>query len=175
MHGDCARPARWPRPREFAGSVLWLLQDNSSAAANLRREVVARGVSADRLIFAPRTNPAAHLARHALADVFLDTLPYNARTTASDSVWMGLPLITCPGTPFQSRVAASILAAAGMQELIADSLSDYEALALKLSRDRELMSRIRAKLAVNRETCALFDIARFTRNLESAYVQIATA
>jgi protein O-GlcNAc transferase len=157
------------------GSVLWLLQDNSSAAANLRREAVARGVSADRLIFAPRTNPAAHLARHSLADLFLDTLPYNAHTTASDSVWTGLPLITCPGTTFQSRVAASILAAAGMQELIADSLSDYEALALKLSRDRELMSRIRAKLAVNRETCTLFDIARFTRNLESAYVQIATA
>ena len=155
------------------GSVLWLLQDNATAAANLRREAQARGVAADRLIFASRTTSAAHLARHALADLFLDTLPYNAHTTASDAVWMGLPLITCPGTSFQSRVAASILTAAGMPELIVGSLADYETLALKLASDRQFMSAIRKKLAANRETCALFDIQHFTRNLETIYARIA--
>jgi len=155
------------------GSVLWLLQDNTTVAANLQREAQARGVSADRLVFAFRRTPAAHLARHALADLFLDTLPYNAHTTASDAVWTGLPLITCPGTTFQSRVAASILMAAGMPELVVGSLADYEALALKFSRDQGFMSGIRAKLSANRETCALFDIVRFTRNLEEVYVRMA--
>ena len=156
-----------------AGSVLWLLQDNATAAVNLRREAQARGVAADRLVFASRTTPAAHLARHALADLFLDTLPYNAHTTASDAVWMGLPLITCPGTSFQSRVAASILTAAGMPDLIVGSLADYEALALKFSRDRQFMSAIRKKIAANRETGALFEVGRFTRNLEDIYMRIA--
>ena len=153
-------------------SVLWLLEDSPTAATNLRRAAQAQGVSQDRLVFAARTTPEAHLARHALAGLFLDTLPYNAHTTASDALWTGLPLITCPGNSFQSRVAASILTAAGLPELIAPSLNDYERMALELCRDPALMSRTRARLASNRETCALFDIAKFTRNLESAFWQM---
>lgn len=156
--------------RAVDGSVLWLLQDNAFAAANLRREAEWRGVSNERLVFARRVPQPAHLARHALADLFLDTNPYNAHTTASDAIWMGLPLLTCPGNTFQSRVAASILTAAGVPELIAPSLAAYEALALDLARDPQSLSRIRGKLAGNRESCALFDIARFTRNLEAAYI-----
>ena len=95
--------------RNVEGSVLWLLEDNAIAAANLKREAEARGVAPERLIFAPRTKPDQHLARHRLADLFLDTLPYNAHTTASDALWMGLPLVTCPGSTFPGRVAASLL------------------------------------------------------------------
>ncbi len=158
--------------RATPGSVLWLLEDNPAAAANLKRETAARGVSPERLVFAPRTTPPQHLARHRLAGLFLDTLPYNAHTTASDALWMGLPLITCPGQTFQSRVAASIVGAAGMPELIAPSLAEYEALALKFARDPDFMARVRAKLAANRETCALFDVERYTRNLEAIYTRM---
>jgi protein O-GlcNAc transferase len=158
--------------RAVDGSVLWLLEDNRLAAANLRREAERRGVSEQRLVFAQRLPQPAHLARHALADLFLDTSPYNAHTTASDSLWMGLPIVTCPGNSFQSRVAASILTAAGLPELIASSLADYEGLALGLARDPQTLSRIRAKLAGNRDSCPLFDIARFTRNLEDVYSTI---
>ena len=158
--------------RATEGSVLWLLQDSPAAAANLRREAEAHGISPDRLIFASRTTPDLHLARHRLADLFLDTLPYNAHTTASDALWMGLPLITCAGNSFQSRVAASILTAAGLPELIAPTLADYETMALRLCRDPESMAHTRARLAANRNTCALFDISRFTRNLESAFLRM---
>jgi predicted O-linked N-acetylglucosamine transferase (SPINDLY family) len=159
--------------RAVDGSVLWLLADNSAAADNLRREADARGVSPDRLIFAPRAAPELHLARHALADIALDTLPYNAHTTATDALWRGVPLITCPGNSFQSRVAASILTACGVPELIASSLDEYEQLALRLARNPDLLAATRAKLAGNRESCALFDIARFTNGLEAAYLEIA--
>lgn len=158
--------------RAVDDSVLWLLEDNKLAAANLRREAACRGVSEQRLVFAQRVPQAAHLARHALADLFLDTSPYNAHTTASDAVWMGLPIVTCPGHTFQSRVAASILAVAGAPELIAPSLTDYERLALGFARDPQLQARIRAKLADRRDASALFDIVRFTRNLEDVYVTI---
>lgn len=158
--------------RAVDGSVLWLLEDNKLAAANIRREAERRGVSEQRLVFAQRVPQPVHLARHALADLFLDTSPYNAHTTASDSLWMGLPIVTCPGNSFQSRVAASVLTAAGLPELIAPSLADYEALALGLARDPQSLSRIRARLAGNRDSCPLFDIARFTRNLEDAYITI---
>ncbi|HEX5282215.1 MAG TPA: tetratricopeptide repeat protein [Micropepsaceae bacterium] len=158
--------------RGVAGSVLWLLEDNRQAAANLRREAEQRGISGQRLVFAQRVPQPAHLARHALADLFLDTRPYNAHTTATDAVWMGLPVVTCPGNSFQSRVAASILTAAGVAELIAPSLEDYEALALGLARDPHRLSRIGMRLEENRDTCAVFDIVRFTRNLEHAYTTI---
>ena len=158
--------------RAVDGSVLWLLEDNRLAAANLRCEAARRGVSGQRLVFAQRVPQPAHLARHALAGLFLDTRPYNAHTTASDALWMGSPVVTCPGNSFQSRVAASILTAAGVPELIAPSLAAYEALALSLARDPQSLSRIRAKLTENRETCALFDIARFTRSLEDAYLRM---
>lgn len=159
--------------RAIEGSVLWLLADNLAAAHNLRREAVARGISFDRLVFASRTSPENHLARHALADLALDTFPYNAHTTATDAVRMGVPLVTCPGTCFQSRVAASVLTVCGMPELITQSFADYEHVALRLARDPDLLAVTRAKLAANRDASSLFDIARFTHNLESLYLQIA--
>lgn len=156
--------------REVPGSVLWLLEDNLYAAENLAREAQARGVAAERLVFAPRVSPADHLARQTLADLFLDTLPYNAHTTASDALWMGVPLVTCPGNTFPGRVAASVLTAAGMPELVVDTLAHYEQTALILARSPQILAAVKAKLARNRDTCALFDTARFTRHLEAAYV-----
>jgi predicted O-linked N-acetylglucosamine transferase (SPINDLY family) len=154
------------------GSVLWLLKDNDAVAANLRREAAARGISPERLIFAPRTDPALHLARQSVADLFFDTLPYNAHTTASDALWAGLPVLTLAGSTFAGRVAASLLTAAGLPELITHSPSDYEALALKLARDPAALAAIKAKLRANRNSCALFDTVRITRSLEAAYTQM---
>jgi predicted O-linked N-acetylglucosamine transferase (SPINDLY family) len=152
------------------GSVLWLLEGNASIRSNLCKEAVARGIAAERLIFAGRTAPERHLARQQLADLFLDTLPYNAHTTASDALWVGLPLITTQGRSFPARVAASILRAANLPELIAADLTEYETLALTLARDRRALAAIRQKLLANRDKAPLFDTARFTRNLEAAYV-----
>jgi predicted O-linked N-acetylglucosamine transferase (SPINDLY family) len=150
------------------GSVLWLLEDNPFAAENLRREAARRGVNPDRLVFAARTTPDKHLARQPLADLFLDTLPYNAHTTASDALWVGLPVITTPGTTFPGRVAASLLRAIGLPELIAPSLDEYERLALRLARDTEALSALKAKLNAQRPSFPLFDTKRFTRHLEAA-------
>jgi predicted O-linked N-acetylglucosamine transferase (SPINDLY family) len=153
-------------------SVLWLLEDNSYAVSNLRREAEARGIPSEKLIFAPRKKPADHLARQRLADLFLDTLPYNAHTTASDALWMDLPVLTCPGHTFPGRVAASLLNAIGLPELVTDSLSAYEALALALARDPARLAAIKVKLATHRDTFPLFDTGRFTRNLEAAFVEM---
>jgi predicted O-linked N-acetylglucosamine transferase (SPINDLY family) len=154
------------------GSVLWLLQDNAAVAGNLKREARARGIAPERLIFAGRTDPAGHLARHSLADLFLDTLPYNAHTTASDALWAGLPLITVLGSTFAGRVAASLLHAAGLPELVTHSLADYESLALKLAREPSALASVKAKLRGNRDSCPLFDTERITRNLETAYTMM---
>jgi predicted O-linked N-acetylglucosamine transferase (SPINDLY family) len=151
------------------GSVLWLLQGNDAIRANLRREAQARGVDPMRILFASRTTPELHLARQQLADLFLDTLPYNAHTTASDALWAGLPVVTTPGHSFPARVAASILTAAGLPELIAPNLAAYEALAWELAADPDRLRAIRETLARNRQIAPLFDTARFTRNLEAAY------
>ena len=151
------------------GSVLWLLQGNEAIRANLRREAEARGIDPMRIIFAGRTTPELHLARQQLADLFLDTLPYNAHTTASDALWVGLPVVTTPGNSFPARVAASILTATGLPELITPDLSAYEALALELASNPERLRAIREKLLQNRRTAPMFDTARFTRNLEAAY------
>jgi protein O-GlcNAc transferase len=151
------------------GSVLWLLADNPYAILNLRREAAARGVAPERLVFAPRVPRDDHLARHRLADVFLDTLPVNANATASDALWAGLPLLTCMGNTFAGRVGASMLQAIGLPELVASSLAEYEAIALALARDPEALARVRTKLVSNRQTEPLFDTARITRNLETAY------
>jgi predicted O-linked N-acetylglucosamine transferase (SPINDLY family) len=151
------------------GSVLWLLEDNPAAARGLRREAEARGLAPERLVFAPRMPSAEHLARHRLADLFLDTLPYGAHTTASDALWAGLPVLTCKGTTFAGRVASSLLSAAGMPETSVNSLADYEAEALRLARDKPALAALKAKLARTRDTCPLFDTARFTRNLEAAF------
>jgi predicted O-linked N-acetylglucosamine transferase (SPINDLY family) len=154
---------------QVEGSVLWLLEGNAVIGANLRKEAAARGIAPERLIFAGRTTPEQHLARQQLADLFLDTLPYNAHTTASDALWAGLPLITLPGNSFPARVAASILEAANLPELIAPDLAAYESLALKLARDPAALTAIREKLA-GKNAMPLFDTARFTRNLEAAYL-----
>jgi protein O-GlcNAc transferase len=152
------------------GSALWLLGDNDAAVATLKREASARAIAPDRLVFAPRLGQAEHLARHGLADLFLDTLPVNAHTTASDALWAGLPVLTCRGRAFIGRVAASVLAAAGLPELITDNLADYEALALKLAREPAALAGLRRKLAAGRDRCALFDTDRFRRHIEAAYV-----
>jgi predicted O-linked N-acetylglucosamine transferase (SPINDLY family) len=154
------------------GSVLWLLEDNPFAAENLRREAAARGVNPERLIFAPRTTPEKHLARQPLADLFLDTLPYNAHTTASDALWVGLPVITTPGSTFPGRVAASLLTAVGLPELITPSLDEYERLALRLARDTEALSSLKAKVRSHRQSFPLFDTKRFTRHLEAALTEM---
>jgi protein O-GlcNAc transferase len=157
---------------QLPGSVLWQLEAEPDAAENLRREAQARGVDPARLIFAPPLELATHLARQPLADLFLDTLPVNAHTTASDALWAGLPVLTCAGETFISRVAGSLLTTIGLPELITTSLPEYEALALALARDPARLGALRQKLAANRQTSPLFDIARFTRNLEGAYLQM---
>ena len=154
---------------QVPGSVLWLLEDNPSARRNLEREAKARGVDASRLVFAPRMRTDLHLARQCRADLFLDTLPYNAHTTASDALWAGLPVLTCPGRTFAGRVAGSLLRAVGLPELIARDMEEYESLALVLARDRAKLEQLRAKLAQNRESAPLFDTDRFRRHIEAAY------
>src|SRR6185295_8137969 len=156
--------------RQIEGSVLWLLADNPAAMANLKREGEKHGVDAKRLVFAPRRDLKDHLARHRLADLFLDTLPYNAHTTASDALCAGLPVLTCLGNTFAGRVAGSILNAAGMPELVTNSLAEYEARALTLARDPAMLAAVKSKLQTNLATAPLFDIARYTRHLEAAYV-----
>jgi predicted O-linked N-acetylglucosamine transferase (SPINDLY family) len=151
------------------GSVLWLLQDNRDAEASLRRAAAERGVDPARLVFANRLSQEEHLARHRLADLFLDTLPYNAHTTASDALWAGLPVLTCRGSSFAARVAASLLHAAGLPELVTDDLPAYEALALRLAADASLLQGFQRRLEENRTSCPLFDTDRFCRHIESAY------
>ena len=152
------------------GSVLWLSEPNAAASSNLRREAEARGIASDRLVFAPFLPTIdEHLARLKLADLFLDTLPYNAHTTASDALKMGVPVLTTPGATFAGRVAASLLHAVGLPELIAPSLSEYEALALKLAREPEALALLTSKLEQNRRTSPLFDATRHSRDLEAAF------
>src|SRR5260370_2536182 len=144
--------------REVAGSVLWWSSMNASAINNRRREAEIRGVRADRLIFAPRMKlNEDHLARQRRADLFLDTLPYNAHTTASDALWAGLPVLTCIGNTFAGRVAGSLLRAIGLDELATSSLEEYEALALQLAEDRARLAKLRSRLAQNRHTFPPFD------------------
>ncbi len=150
-------------------SVLWLIKGNPAAADNLRREAKIRGVPAERLIFAERMELSDHLARHRLADLFLDTLPCNAHTTASDALWAGLPILTCSGRTFSGRVAGSLLNAIGLSELITDSLQQYEATALTIARNPDLLASLKAKLEQNRNTYPLFDTGRFARNIEAAF------
>jgi predicted O-linked N-acetylglucosamine transferase (SPINDLY family) len=156
--------------RQIPRSVLWLLEDNGTAKENLRNEAQARGVPSASLVFAPRLPHPDHLARHRLADLFLDTLPYNAHTTASDALWAGLPLLSCAGGTFAGRVAGSLLRGIGLSELVTHSLQDYEALALKLAKDSQLRGKLRAKLARNRSGEPLFNTDRFRRHIESAYL-----
>jgi predicted O-linked N-acetylglucosamine transferase (SPINDLY family) len=154
------------------GSVLWLLEDNPLAAENLRRQAAARGLEPGRLIFAGRLPLDEHLARHRLADLFLDTWPYNAHTTASDALWAGLPVLTRTGQSFASRVAASLLNAVGLPGLITGSSAEYEALAIALAKDPARLSGIRKTLADNRASAPLFDGKLIARHLEAGYEAI---
>ena len=155
------------------GSVLWMSPGEATAMANLRREASARGVAADRLVFAPHVPISEHLARHVRADLFLDTSPHNAGTTANDALMMGVPVLTCAGQTMASRVAGSQLHAVGLPELVTENLQQYEARALALARDASGARILRKRLAANRHTTALFDMARFTQCLEAALVSIA--
>lgn len=155
--------------RKTEGSVLWLRESNDASVRNLRREAEKRGVAGERLVFAPQWSLADHLARHRLADLFIDTLPCGAHTGASDALWAGLPVLTCLGDGFAGRVAASLLNAIGLPDMVMRSLEDYEARALELAHDRAALAKIRDRLARNRDTHPLFDTVRFTRNLETAY------
>jgi predicted O-linked N-acetylglucosamine transferase (SPINDLY family) len=154
------------------GSVLWLLEANGLAKKNLRQEAQARGVNPERLVFAPRKPLPEHLARHRQADLFLDTLPFNAHTTTSDALWAGLPVLTCVGKTFAGRVAGSLLQAIGLSDLITGSLSQYEALALSLATQPQKLAEVRRKLEGNKSGMPLFDVVRFTRNIEASYTRM---
>lgn len=156
--------------RRIEGSVLWLLEGNPAASRNLRLEAEARGVDPGRLVFAPRLSPSDHMARHGLADLFLDTVPCNAHTTASDALWAGLPVLTCRGGTFPGRVASGLLRAIGLPELIARDLNDYETLAFNLATTPDLLARLKSRLLQNKTTHPLFDIDRYRTHIESAYV-----
>ncbi|MGB8278336.1 MAG: tetratricopeptide repeat protein [Methylovirgula sp.] len=154
------------------GSVLWLFDANSQVKANLEKEAMARGIDPARLVFAPRLGPAEHLARQRLADLFLDCLPYNAHTTTSDALWVGLPVLTLLGETFAGRVAASLLHAIGLPELVTNSDEEYETLALRLATEPQLLADLRRKLHANRLTHPLFDTRRYARHLEAAFTRM---
>ncbi|MDP2883159.1 MAG: tetratricopeptide repeat protein [Azonexus sp.] len=155
-------------------SVLWLASVDASVQRNLCAEAERRGVAPERLVFSPRIRYAEHLARLQLADLFLDTLPFNAGTTASDALWAGVPVLTCAGRAFSARMAGSLLRALGLPELITGNLAAYEARALELAVNPAALGELRARLANNRATHPLFDTRRFTRHLEAAYTSMWT-
>jgi protein O-GlcNAc transferase len=148
------------------GSVLWLLETNPASRDNLGQEARRRNIAPERLVFAPRVPLDEHLGRHGVADLFLDTFPCNAHTTTNDALFVGLPVVTCAGETFASRVSGSQLRAIGLPELITDSLETYEALALKLVHEPDLLAAYRARLRANRHVEPLFDMARYTHAFE---------
>jgi predicted O-linked N-acetylglucosamine transferase (SPINDLY family) len=154
--------------RDVPASVLWLLKGSDSAPPAIVREAQARGVDASRIVWAPRLPLADHLARHAHADLFLDTFHWNAHTTCSDALWAGLPVVTLMGPTFASRVGASLLHAVGLPELVTRTVDDYHALADSLARDSERLARIRARLGERRATTALFDTRLYAARFEAA-------
>jgi predicted O-linked N-acetylglucosamine transferase (SPINDLY family) len=158
--------------RSVDASVLWLLEDNPAATRNLRAEAAARSVSPDRLVFAPRAELADHIVRHRLADLFVDTLPVNACTTASDALWAGVPVVTCLGESFASRIAGSLLQAMELPELITTSLAEYEVLCLHLARSPQALAKLRRRVAEQRDTAPLFDSNRYRRHIEAAYAMM---
>jgi protein O-GlcNAc transferase len=155
---------------ETPGSVLWMRTGQRAVLENLAREAKSRGVSAERLIFAPRMAALReHLARYRAADLFLDSLPYGAHTTARDALWSGLPVLTCMGNTFAGRVAGSLLTALDLPELVTSSLEEYAGRALALAHSPALCAALRAKLALHRITKPAFDTDLYRRHLESAY------
>ena len=154
------------------GSVLFLYADNERSKTNLIDEAILRGVDSARLVFGGRIPTEEYLARYQTCNLFLDTFPYNAGTTASDALWAGLPVLTLIGQSFASRVAASLLNAIGLPELITNTQEEYEALAIELAIHPHKLADIKLKLAKNRLTAPLFDTPLFTKNLESAYIKM---
>ena len=154
------------------GSVLWLAETHTEATANLLREAERAGIASERLVFAPRVSSSEHIARCAVADLFLDTAPYGAGATANDALLAGLPIVTCAGDTLVSRICGSQLHAIGLPELVTTSLADYEALALRLAQHPSELAALRARLAANRSTTPLFDIARYTRDFEQLMLQL---
>ena len=152
------------------GSVLWLLESTSTAANNLKKEATKSGINEDRLIFAKRIPVEEHLNRIQLADLFLDTLPYNAHTTTSDALRMGLPVVTCIGNSFAGRVAASLLNAVNLPELITTNQEQYESISIKLALEPEKLKILKDKLINNLTTAPLYANPLFTRHLEFAYL-----
>ena len=155
--------------RRVPGSTLWLLEAGSDATANLRREAARHGVEPARLVFAPQRPQAGHLARYRLADLALDSFPYTGHTTTSDALWMGLPVLTMQGQTFASRVASSLLHAAGLTETVTHSFAEYEDRAVRLAGEPTTLAAYRRRLEAGRSTAPLFDSPRFTRALERAY------
>ena len=155
------------------GSVLWLVKGSEDASANLRAQAQQAGIDPARLVFAERTRFDQYLARYTLADLFLDTLPYNALATASDALWAGLPVLTCTGQTYVGRGATSIVRAAGLPELATSTLAEYEALALRLATRPAELAALRLRLQQNRAACPLHDTPAYTRHLEAAYTRMA--
>jgi protein O-GlcNAc transferase len=152
------------------GSVLWIPESPKAVADSIRSEAEARGVAAERVIFAPRIDPRdAHLSRYQLADLFLDTLPFNAHATATDALWAGLPLLTCMGRTFPGKVAAGMLHAVSLPELITRDLREYEEKAVSLTQPGSELPRLRERLITGRATHPLFDLPRYRASLERAY------
>jgi predicted O-linked N-acetylglucosamine transferase (SPINDLY family) len=153
-------------------SVLWLFEENASASANLRSEAERSGLDSKRLIFAPRLSMEEHLARHCLADLFLDTLPYNAHTTASDALWAGVPVLTCMGKSFAGKVAASLIKAIDLPELITYTEQEYEAKAIQLAANPKVLNNFKNRLSANKNTSPLFNIGQFTGHFEAALLKM---
>ena len=155
--------------KSVEGSIIWLLKTNKWAEENLRSEAEKRGITSSRLVFADRLPLNEHLQRIKHADLFLDTFNFNAHTTASDALWVGLPVVTKIGQGFAARVAGSLLTSIELPELITTSEEEYEALALSLATNPEKLAEIKGKLEHNRNTAPLFDTKTYTKNLERAY------
>jgi predicted O-linked N-acetylglucosamine transferase (SPINDLY family) len=158
--------------KKTKNSILWLLEENFLNKKNILKEAKNLGVLEDRIIFADKIKNAEHLARHKLADLFLDTLPCNAHTTASDALWSGLPILTCLGKNFQGRVAASLLNSVGLSNLITKSLDEYERLAIQFASKEKNIIDIKNKLYNNLKSSSLFNTEIFTSNMEKAYKEI---
>jgi protein O-GlcNAc transferase len=161
--------------RRVNGSVLWLLADNATFVRNLRRRAQESGVAPERLVFAERVELREYLARYRCADLALDTFYYNGHTTTSDALWAGLPVVTRKGATFAGRVAASLLQAIGLPDLVTNTAEEYEELAFRLATEKELLDSIKQRLVRNRATRSLFDTAAFTKHLEAAYRMIVEA
>jgi hypothetical protein len=164
--------ARWMRILERTeGSVLWVLEDNAQARENLHAQTRKAGIDETRVLFAPRVHPDEHLARQRCADLFLDSMPCGAGTTASDALWVGLPVLACPGKSLVSRMAGSLLIAAGLSELITDTPEAYEELAVELATKTRKLNVIRKKINAQRDTCALFNTPEFVKDLENVLIE----